>query len=120
MHMCRLYMHPYFRIVQELAGREDVKSKSNAVVCQSDVTALCGEAALFIPGFESNSPVVPTSSDIDRLVSGYRIIQTALLGNPAIVVHILYERFRRLSRGGRRLEICVTLDSKNKVEHKKH
>ena len=41
---------------------------------------LIGEVALFIPGYECNSAVAP--SDFDRLVSGYRLTQTALLRNP--------------------------------------
>ena len=48
-------------------------SLSKAMVCQqkSNVTALSGEAASFIPGYECNSPVVP--SDFDRLISGCRL-----------------------------------------------
>ena len=49
---------------------------------QSNVTALLGEAALFIPGYECDSPVAP--SDFDRLVSGYRLTQTALLWGPLL------------------------------------
>ena len=41
---------------------------------------LAGEAAQFAPGCECSSPVAP--SDFDRLVSGYRLTQTALLGQP--------------------------------------
>ena len=36
------------------------------------MTALSGEAALFIPGHECDFPVAP--SGFDRLVSGYRLI----------------------------------------------
>ena len=53
---------------------------SKAVVCQSNVTALSREAALFIPGYELISPtpqVVP--SDFDHLISGYRLIEGSLL-----------------------------------------
>ena len=35
------------------------------------MTALLGEAAFFIPGYECNAPVAP--SDFDRLISGYRL-----------------------------------------------
>lgn len=35
------------------------------------MTALLGEAAIFIPGYECHSPVAP--SDFDRLISGYRL-----------------------------------------------
>ena len=45
------------------------------MVCQGNMTALLGEAALFIPRYEYNSPVAP--SGFDRLVSGYRLTQTA-------------------------------------------
>ena len=38
-----------------------------AVVCQSNMTALSGEASLFIPEYEGNSPVAPR--DFDRLIS---------------------------------------------------
>ena len=41
---------------------------------------LIGESRLIHLGCECNSPVVP--SDFDRLISGYRLIQTALLGDP--------------------------------------
>ena len=40
--------------------------------------ALWGEAASFVQGYEWNAPVVP--SDSDRFTSGYRLIQTALMG----------------------------------------
>ena len=36
------------------------------------MAALCGEAAVLIPGYDPNSPAVP--SNIDRLISGYRLI----------------------------------------------
>ena len=36
------------------------------------MTALLGDAALFIPADECSSPVTP--SDFDRLTSGYRLI----------------------------------------------
>ena len=50
-------------------------------VCQSNMTALVGEAALLIPGHECSSPAAP--SDFDRLISGYRLTPTtALLGDP--------------------------------------
>ena len=58
-------------------------SPSNAVVRQSDVTALSEEAVLvtlFSTGSEWDSTVVP--SDFDRLISGYRLVQTALLRDP--------------------------------------
>ena len=42
--------------------------------------ALGGEAALFIPGYECDSPVAP--SDFDRLIEGYPLAQTALLRDP--------------------------------------
>ena len=52
------------------------------VVCHRNMTALLREAALFTPGYECDSPVAP--SDLDRLMSGYRLIQTAfdLLRDP--------------------------------------
>ena len=43
----------------------------NAEVCQSNMTVLPGEAALFIPAYECNSPAAP--SDVDRLISRYRV-----------------------------------------------
>ena len=51
-----------------------------AVACQSNMTALLGETALIIPGYECNSSVV--SSDCDRLTSEYRLTQTAFSGDP--------------------------------------
>lgn len=44
---------------------------SKAVVCQGNLTGLLREAALFIPGYECNSPVAPGC--FDRLISGYRL-----------------------------------------------
>ena len=38
------------------------------------------EAAWFVPGYECNFPVAP--GDFDGLISGCRLTQTALLGNP--------------------------------------
>ena len=49
-------------------------------MCQGNMTASLGGAALFIPRYECDSPVAP--SDFDRLISGYRLTQTPLLGNP--------------------------------------
>ena len=46
------------------------------------MTALLREVALFIPVNECNSPVVP--SRFDRLMSGYRFTQTALLGDSIV------------------------------------
>ena len=39
---------------------------------EGNITASSGEAALFVPGNQCNSPVAP--GDNDRLVSGYRLI----------------------------------------------
>ena len=55
-------------------------SRQKAVVCQSNMTALLSKAALFISRYECNSPVAP--SDLDRLISEYRLAQTALVGDP--------------------------------------
>lgn len=45
---------------------------SKAVVCHSSVTALSGEAALFIDVHESNSPAVPSDLTASyRFLSGY-------------------------------------------------
>ena len=41
-------------------------------MCESILTALSGEAALFVQSYECNSPVAP--SDFDRFISGYRLI----------------------------------------------
>ena len=47
------------------------------------MTALLGEAALFIPGYECISPVAP--SDFDHLISGYRLIWGyRLVGEPLL------------------------------------
>ena len=46
------------------------------------MTALWGEAALFIPGHECNSLLIVAPSDFDRLIQGYRLTQTALSGDP--------------------------------------
>ena len=49
-----------------------------------------GKAAIFIPGYECNSP--GASSDFDRLISRYRLTQTTLWGgNPteALIQHVL-------------------------------
>ena len=51
-------------------------SASEAVVCQSNMTALSGEAVLFTPGYERYSPL--EASDFDRLVSGYRLIYVGM------------------------------------------
>ena len=45
-------------------------------VCESNMIALSGEAALFIPGYEWYL------GHFDRLISGYRLTQTALSGDP--------------------------------------
>ena len=56
-----------------------------------------------VPGYVRNSSVTP--SDLDRLVSGYRLIQTALLGDPSLKLHntavrvaraLLFSHTRRL------------------------
>ena len=52
-------------------------STSKAVVCQSNVTALLREAALFIPCYERTPSVPP--NDFDRLVSAHRLIGGPLL-----------------------------------------
>ena len=65
---------------------------------ESNVTALSGVAALFIPGYERNSPDAP--SDFDRLISGYRLIwgyritQTALLGHCTVLIAGVDSPFR--------------------------
>ena len=41
---------------------------------------LFGGAAIFNPGCECDSPAVP--SEFDRLMSGYGLIRTAVLGDP--------------------------------------
>ena len=48
------------------------------------MTALSGEPALFLPGSAFNSPIAP--GDIDRLIPGYRLTQTAMLGDPYCTV----------------------------------
>ena len=64
---------------------------------QAMLTALCrdpaffrppyrGKPPLFIPGYECNSPVAP--SGVDRLLSGHRLTQTALLEDPYSVRRI--------------------------------
>ena len=46
---------------------------------ESNMTALLwGETALPIPGYECNYLLIVTPSDFDRLVSVYRLTQTAL------------------------------------------
>ena len=48
-----------------------------------NMTALSGEAAIFIPVYERNSPVAP--SDFGRLTSGYRLVQGYhLIGRPLL------------------------------------
>ena len=54
------------------------------MVCHSNRTALSGEAALFIPGLECMHFLRSLPSDFDRLISGYRLIQTASLENPPV------------------------------------
>ena len=39
------------------------------------MTALLGEVALFIPGYDGHSPVA--ESDLDHLASGHRLNKTA-------------------------------------------
>ena len=43
---------------------------------------LVGEIALLRPGYDCNSPIAPNYF-IDRLVSGYRRTQVAILGDPS-------------------------------------
>ena len=53
-------------------------------IIESDGTALLGEAALFIPGYEYDSPVTP--SDFDRLISGYRtLLRRRHWGTPTLL-----------------------------------
>ena len=49
-------------------------------VCRSKMAALFLKTVLFSPGHKSNSRVTP--SDLDPLISGYRLIQTASSGDP--------------------------------------
>ena len=53
----------------------------------SNMTALQREAALIIPDYECNSLLILAPSDLDCLISGYRLTQTALLGNPYCAVN---------------------------------
>ena len=50
------------------------------MVCPTNMTALSGEAALFVQGYECNSSIAPC--DFDRVISGYGLTQTALFGDP--------------------------------------
>ena len=53
-----------------------------AVVCESNMTALWGEATLFIPHYECNSPVA--RSECDRLVSAHRFYPDRLIEGPLL------------------------------------
>ena len=48
------------------------------------MTALYREAAFFMPGHECYSLLIVAPSDIDRLISAYRIAQTALYRDSAL------------------------------------
>ena len=67
----------------------------NAVVCKSNTTALLGEAAVFFPGYQCDSPAAP--SHFDRLMSGYRVTQAAfvLLRDPNPVQHPSCQEFSK-------------------------
>ena len=47
--------------------------------CQSNMTALLGEVALFVPGCECDFPVA--QSGLDSLISGYNLTQTTSWGD---------------------------------------
>ena len=77
------------------------------VACESSMTALQREDPLFTPGFECNFPTAP--GDFDRLISGYRIMQTALYrdtalrrppkwGTPTVVQQYTLRSWRRRAR----------------------
>ena len=55
------------------------------------IALLLVKDALFSPGDECVSPVAP--SDFGRLISGYRLTQTALLGDPYCIVNIYLVSF---------------------------
>ena len=60
-------------------------SPSNAAVLPDQYGGLIGgNRPFFIPGYRCHSPVAP--SDSDRLISGYRLAQTALFGDPCCTV----------------------------------
>ena len=63
-----------------MAGIQKGSPSKAEVVCESNTTALFGEAALFVPRYERHSAVAP--SDFDRLISGQRLTQPTLLGTP--------------------------------------
>ena len=53
--------------------------------CHSNMTSLLGEPALFsVRVYQCNCPVAP--SDLDRLVSGYRLTQADLTGKAALFI----------------------------------
>ena len=63
----------------------------------SDMTALLGQAALLIPGYECYSPVAP--SDFDRPISGYRLIWGyRLIGGLYPYSDTFYFLFRRMGK----------------------
>ena len=59
-----------------------VSQKGGCVPEQSSLTALLGEAALFVPGYECDSLLIVAPSDFDRLISGYRLTQAAVVADP--------------------------------------
>ena len=57
-------------------------------IIESNGTALLVEAALFIPGYEYDSPATP--SDFDRLISGYRtLLRRPHWGTPTLLPIVL-------------------------------
>ena len=48
---------------------------------ESNMTAVLGEAASFVARYEFKYLIIVAPSNFDRLILGYRLNQTALLGN---------------------------------------
>ena len=74
------------------------------------MTALQGEAALFVPGYERSSAVAP--SDLDCLISGYRLTQAALLRDPRCLCReyrVTYPSMTETPRVGTRVPQSVLL-----------
>ena len=80
-----MFGDPKARLLLKVQGRGPAVRRWCAI--ESNTTASLGEAALVIPGYEYYSTVAP--SDFDRLISGYRLTQTAFLGCPCCCSAVL-------------------------------
>ena len=94
---------PHFRECSRVLRSGYSRSPPGSRWCaiESNMTALSGEAALFIPGYECHSSVAP--GDFDRHISGNRLATSAIHHSRQTVLTALYRNsavFRPPFRGG--------------------